>query len=1021
MTCAFCDRFSVVRLRPFVLLLPLLFGYCAGGFGDPGLGDGRERFSVFFSEPGKDQDTMIDKHVDDELVKLIDGAERYMYLSVYNFNKTSIVQAVLRAYQRNIDVRVVGDIDEFYTSGYQTMYFNNINMTLGNAAGIQHNKFAVVDDRYVFMGTGNLSDTDMVRNNNNWYIIENAQLVKLYKDEFLQMHNGLFAAQKRQRSATSTIIINNHPLELYFSPYQGDDAMDRIITLVESAKVSIYYMIFAHTHDELDAAMVKMARQRGIPVYGIHDSTFVLGVSEEAPKMYSAGFNNDGSMSPTGPFVRWDGNENTSVKNNPAHGGKMHCKTVLIDAGTPNARMATGSFNWSNNAINNNDENVIIVNQPRIVNTIYEQWKGAWGIANDMALKVQNRGHIAATGDIVITEVGWAGTSDGSSTDKNDDFVEILNNTCKPLDLSHWAIQWGTNDKRNLYPVPDNHNWYYENKGSCPVSLGACPAIAAEFSTPRPNIICPGQVRLFYNKKPSAFAETGADEQIVYDDQGGETRNSSGGSLSTEHFKFSGTKNFKISGSAFKIRLYDKAMNLIDEAGDGLAAPAGLYSDYTSPKQTYSMERRGCSAGSGGAWPPATLPACGNTITGSSPAAWFTHPAGQTYSCAARQDGYTADACVDRQANTYSSAGYIYSAEANPVLRKVAAISTSQIRATFDGNMTAAGNNCTGLTTKIAVTLTDGACLAPTVSALTAGSNSSEVIITLSTNLMISPSCRYLVAPAASCVDTANRPANATTLHVNGPALSGDPVFATAIINEVRISGTNSVVPFGTADWAEIKVTGAGSLRGLKFFYYNDEEMRQIYEFGNIYATVGSLIAIGVSQGSVAQPDRTQGSGAFFPMTIQLRDTAGFDGTDGTFILTYCATGENDTVDTGLAECALPYKGIQDALYYTDRDGTLTQAMVAGPLNHFYNNLQSFWPMAERPIYGLNDRTTQLTGACVAADSSAAENGAYLCTSSGAGISRSAADNGSVRNAGKSAWKNFAVGGLSPVAANTGW
>lgn len=976
---------------------------------------------------------MIDRKVDDELVRLIDGAERYMYLSVYNFNKTSVVQAVLRAFQRNIDVRVVGDIDEFYTSGYQTMYHSNINMTLGNANGIQHNKFAVVDDKYVFMGTGNISETDMVRNNNNWYIIQNDTLVKLFKEEFLQMHNGLFASQKRQRSASTTIILNNSPLEVYFSPYQGDEAMDRIIALVESATTSIHYMIFAHTHDELNAAMIKMARQRGIPVYGIHDSTFVSGVSEEAPKIYSAGFNNNGTLHTTGPFIRWDGNENTSIKNNPAHGGKMHCKTVLVDAGTPNARMATGSFNWSNNAINNNDENVIIVNQARVVNTIYEQWKGAWGIANDMALRVRLRGHTAASGDVIISEIGWAGSSDGSSVDRGDDFIEIINNSANPIDLSHWAIQWGTNDKRNLYPVPDSHNWYYEN-------MEACTGFA-DYLTAKPNIICPGQVRLFYNKKPSAFAETGADEVITYNDQGAEINSSTGGSLSTEHFKFSGTKNFKISDASFKIRLYDKAMNLIDEAGDGEKAPAGVIVDYPTGGTftTYSMERRGCTTTT---WPctwPA-CPKCANVASGSLASAWFTHPAGQPYTCSSRQD-YSAsappDGCLSKSAQTFSSAGYIYSAEANPQIKKVQAISASQIRVTFDGNVSGggAGSNClTAGSISVTETQDTGSVCADTtanvptlanvpVASLAAGSSNAEVVVTLSAAAMSSAACRYRVTANAACVDiSGTRSANGSELHLNGYTSS----FATAIINEVRVTGTQTASPFDDKDWVEIKATSNGTLRGLKIYYYNDEDLRLVYELGDIYATTGSILAIGVAQSAFVQGDRTSGT-ISYPLAIQLRDTAGFDATDGTFILTYCATGENDTVDTGRAECSLPYKGIQDTLVYTNRDGTLTKGMVQGPLSHFYYNLQSFWPISERPIFGLNDRTIQLTGACVAADSTTAENTAYLCTNSGGGVSRAATDLGAIRNAGKSAWKNYtastasAPAALSPAAVNTAW
>lgn len=997
-------RFAVI------LLVPLLFSFCGAGFGDPGMGDGRERFSVYFSEPGRDQDTLIDKKVDDELVQLIDGAERYMYLAVYNFNKTSVVQAVLRAFQRNIDVRVVGDIDEFYASGYQTMYLNNINMTLGNASGIQHNKFAVVDDRFVFMGTGNISETDMVNNNNNWYIIENAQLVKLYKDEFLQMHNGLFAAQKRQRSASTQIILNNNPFELYFSPYQGDEAMDRIIALVESATTSIHYMIFAHTHDELNAAMIRMARHRGIPVYGIHDSTFVSGVSEEAPKIYSAGFNNDGSLNPTGPFIRWDGNESTKIKNNPAHGGKMHCKTVLIDAGTPNAKMATGSFNWSNNAINNNDENVVIVNQARVVNTIYDQFKGAWGIANDMALRVQRRGHTANVGDVLISEVGWAGSTDGSGLDSGDDFIEILNNSGAPIDLSHWAVQWGTNDKRNLYPVPDPHNWYYESKNSC--------AGFSEYLTPKPNIICPGQTRLFYNKKPSAFAETGADELITYNEDGAAIRDSTGGSLTTEHLKFSGTKNFRISNSAFRIRLYDTAMNLIDQAGDGGTAPGGFTSDFTSPKQTFSMERRGCTNGS---W-PCSWPACSrcqNYSSGNLASAWFTHRSSEPYTCANRQDysGTAFDGCSTKAANTFSSAGYIYATEANPQIIRAEALSSSQIRVTFDSNVSAgtAPDNClTATALTIAETEDVGAvCSAPAISTLTAGTNSSQVLLTLTAAAMASASCRYNITATANCRDAGAR-ASTSSIHFSGY----DSSLAAVMINEVCLTDCPSGT-FNSKDWVELRVkpAGAGSLRGLKLYYYDETELRLVYEFSDVYAPNNALIAVGLGQAAESRPDRN-GPTVSYPLAISLRDTATFGATDGSFILTYCATGENDTVDTLLPGCALPYKGIQDALYYSNRDGTITQPMVAGPLNHFYNNLQSFWPISERPVFGLNDRTTQLTGSCIAADSSAAENSTYFCTNSGAGLVRSSGDTGAVRNAAKNAWRNYPKGQLTPAASN---
>lgn len=984
-----------------ILSILLVFLACSSRFGtnDPGYANERDVFSVFYSEPGQNQASMVDKRIDDEVVRLVDSAKKYVYLAAFNFNRQVIVDSLIRAKRRGIDVRFVGDIDEFYTLGYQAMHANAVNYTLGNAAAIQHNKFVLVDDTWVFTGTGNFSDTEMLRNNNNWYLIKSATLVELYKTEFLQMHAGLFGPQKRQKTTSTTVIVNNTPLEVYFSPYMGDAAMDRLIALVDSATTTIHYMIFAFTHDELGAALVRAARQRGVAVYGIHDSQFITGVSAEAARIFSASYLNDGSQSSTGPFLRRDGNENTLSPINTTHGGKMHCKTLIVDAGTQNARMATGSFNWSTNAIQNNDENLLIVNQSRIANAIFTQWQGAWALGKDMQQFIAARGKQANPGDIIISELGWAGSTDGSTLDRDDDFVEIFNNSALPIDLSHWSIEWSSGGRTNLYPLPDSNNWYYENLGSCAF---------AGFSTPQPNVICPGQVRLFYNKKPSAFAETGSDEQITYDDEGRELRAISGGSLSTEHFKFSGTKNFKLTPAKQSVRIYDKAMNLIDTAGDGFWTLAGAADDFSATKNTQSMERRGYSTGaqkfvSHGA--------------GSSQSAWFTHSTGEAYICSSRQD-YSAAAppegCVTKAANSYSSAGYIYTAEANPKILNVAAASSTQLRITFDSNVSGGAANCIGAPAKINLTLTQGACGAPTVSALSAGSDSSEVLLTIGANPMISANCRYLVAPAAACLDAGSRSAVGSTLHLNGPAGN----FAGAILNEICVTACPAAT-YANKDWAEMKIISAGTTRGLKLFYLNEGEDRLLYEFSDTYATAGAHLSIGVAQAAFAFADRTNGS-VTFPLAISLRETTGFDATDGIFVLTYCATSENELVDLNRAECALPHKGIQDVLYYSDRDGALSSGIAKGPLVNVFNNLKTFWPLPERPVLGLNDRQIQLSGACIAADSFSSENSLYFCGNSGAGLARAAADAGT-RGMGKAAWRLFGASNLSPAAANSSW
>ncbi len=948
---------SLQRLTcPLLTTVLLLTAACTNvtSIKDPGFGDGTARFSVYFNDPGRDPETMVNKFIDLELVKIIDEAEQSVLLAVYNFNKQSIIDAVLRARERNIEVKVVGDIDEFYTHGYQQMQQYNIDMSLGNASGIQHNKFAVVDGRLVFTGTGNLSDTDMDRNNNNWYIIESPEIANHYRNEFMQMYSGLFASKKRPRAINRTFTVNNHQIEVYFSPYDGQDAMDRLIELVNSAQHSVHYMIFAHTHDELASAMIHAARQRNIPVYGIHDNTFVVGVSEEAPRIYTSAFNNDGSLHPTGPFPRWDGNENTKIRGNPAHGGKMHCKTLIIDAGTPNAKMATGSFNWSNNAINNNDENMIVIHNPKIANTIYEQFKQAWGISNDLALRVGRRGHIANPGDIVISEINWAGSSTTSNLKQSDDFIEIYNKGSQPVDLSHWAIQWGPNEWRNIYPIPDRHNWYYENKQTCSGYPGY-----QNFSETVDNVICPGMYRVFYADGNSAFAPPTPDEDIVYNEDGAALYTRVTG---LEHFRISGVKNFRLSNAQFKVRLFDKAMNLVDEAGDGFNAPAGAMDSIA--KISRSMERRSHTNI--------------NMLPGYLKAAWFT--AFTKYTCS--HWSQTFDACSNAAAGeTYASAGTGYSSAAQPRLLSAYLTSPTELILNFNSNMT----NCMNPSFDILLNKISGSGSVPTAFNLTQTSLGVLRLTATSGNFNGSDTL-FSAAPTSSCQDFWSVVANTDALYFNGYNSSRAQVLLNRVNNDTN--------------WIEIRATSAGTVRGLRVFYYNYQGMDLVHEFGELSVAANDILVVSTRRSEanlLKNEDTYNANGCDTGFSSPSCTPATRNGspyhinsmaptlttTDAVIILTYCGTNTENS-----AGCPLPNYGVQDVLYYTNRDGSWTGGFAEGALREVYYNLQNFWPLSQLPVAGLNDRDLQLEGICVAADSLASENATYNCSNSCKGVMR---------------------------------
>lgn len=563
---AFADRKAAIALLAFCLLLP----GCNASQGEEFFGgllpvlDGPQRFSIYWNDPGVSEETSVDKEIDQKLVEVIDSATRTLDMSVYNLGRASVIDALERARDRGIDVRMVGDVDEAGTDGYRRILRTEIPFSLGNSTAIQHNKFAIADRRLLFFGTGNITDSDLFRNNNNFIVVESPELGAAFTGEFEQMYFGRYGAAKVPVNATRDFVVNTTRIELYFSPYDGTDAMDKLIQMIDGAQREIHFMIFAFTHDEMAAALVRAAR-RGVVVRGIHDKTFIRGVSMEAPRIYNASRHLPGFLE-----VREDGNEFTSIEGVSAHGGKLHTKTIIVDRQI----VSTGSFNWSNNAVENNDENMVVVYSPRVAEQLLQQWEDVWAVSRPITGQLDmNAGDIASPGEVVISEINWTGAYSGSSLDSADDYVELRNISNRNIDVSHWSLTWDSQEIK-LFPLPDGFNWYEDGIAS------------RHYSSDR-LIIPPGGYFLI--------------------------KAINSGAVDFSDVKISGTKDFSLTSASLRIRLYDAAMNLIDEAGDGDPPFAGRLD--TGNSVAFSMERF---------FYPAGHPLQGRALPGASPGSWYT-------------------------------------------------------------------------------------------------------------------------------------------------------------------------------------------------------------------------------------------------------------------------------------------------------------------------------------------------------------------------------------------------------------
>lgn len=467
-----------------------------------------------FNEPGTRLETGTNSIADDALDQLIDNARHTIDFAVMGFYRPSVVDALVRAWKRGVEVRMVGDARhmEGGTDGYIQLERLNIPMIVGNMYHIMHNKFFIVDGRWVVSGTGNITSTGFERNDNNWAIIDSPQVASDFQAEFDQMFNGRFGAAKQFNDNGNTYQVGDTRVEVYFSPQE--DAMGRIIEAVRDAKESVQFYIFAFTKDELGAEIIRKHGQferynrccipeeyaelddnvaaeceaspavtctptvscRGleIPIEtapgwtadDVPDALAAEGIAAAACGDYSVstkrksvrGVIDRSQLHGNGPYheayrmlaygvnLVMDGNRNSyNPGDYQAGGGRQHAKTMIIDPDREDGLVLSGSFNWSSSATVSNDETLLTFQGRRIQEQFDRQFEGMWRRGQDPS-KMFVSDQVVNPGDIIINEVhwdGWNGDYDSSTPDDpvyNDEFVELLNTTDRPINMSLFQL-----------------------------------------------------------------------------------------------------------------------------------------------------------------------------------------------------------------------------------------------------------------------------------------------------------------------------------------------------------------------------------------------------------------------------------------------------------------------------------------------------------------------------------------------------------------------------------------------------
>jgi len=353
------------KAKPLWLLLLLLLPCLAGcdillELEPPTPPAGGSWYQLHFTTPQyPDKEANRKGSLDEHLAAFISTAQSSVDMAIYQLDLPNVTQALLEAKKRGAVVRVVTDIDTLEDDkenpSFKQLQKAGIRVAGGNSNAIMHDKFVVVDGRRVWTGSWNFTANDTYRYNNNGLAIESPDLARNYTVVFEKMFKeAKFGPQRKPGGTTPSLAIGGAAVENYFAP--EDQVAEKIVARLSQAQKTIDFMAFSFTHDEIGQA-VRDRAQAGVRVRGVFENTGSQTAYSEFPRMKSAKLD-----------VFQDGNPYL-----------MHHKVFIVDGQT----VILGSFNFSQNAEQENDENLLIVDDAGLAQSFTQEFERVYAQAKN--------------------------------------------------------------------------------------------------------------------------------------------------------------------------------------------------------------------------------------------------------------------------------------------------------------------------------------------------------------------------------------------------------------------------------------------------------------------------------------------------------------------------------------------------------------------------------------------------------------------------------------------------------------
>ena len=291
-------------------------------------------FEFYFTNPASPLSPQGTGGVDGPIVDAIDAARLSVDVAAYSLSLNSVRNALIRAHERGATVRVVMESSNMDRSDPQRLIEAGIPVVGDNRDGLMHDKFIIIDRSEVWLGSMNFTDGGAYEDSNNLMRIRSTKMAENYIKEFEEMFNeDMFGPDVLAKTPNPTITLDGTRIDVFFSP--DDGVLAGLVPVLESAQESIYFLSYSFTSNQL-GEIVRQKAEAEVKVGGVMDD-------EQVRSNQGTEFD---------PFrqadldVRIDGID-----------GLMHHKVFIIDEKI----VVMGSYNFSQNAEERNDENLLII------------------------------------------------------------------------------------------------------------------------------------------------------------------------------------------------------------------------------------------------------------------------------------------------------------------------------------------------------------------------------------------------------------------------------------------------------------------------------------------------------------------------------------------------------------------------------------------------------------------------------------------------------------------------------------